>query len=198
MGWGYDKTYVAGNDTVLHPGALAATEKLDMTGEDDAIWHLCAWNFFCLHHRTIPRVGWFDENFYPAYMEDCDYRWRCHLAGMHRYMVPTGEESSPGKPYLTPGIPATPEVKVDHKGSLTVKSNAKYAKHSKVTHGRMGRTYYKNKWGGMPNGEKFKIPFNGARGGEGIGWFPDPGELIARRDWDKHTEKVRGILKNKK
>lgn len=39
-------------------------------------WHLVAFRT-----STLRRVGRFDENFYPAYMEDSDYLIRLHLAG---------------------------------------------------------------------------------------------------------------------
>jgi hypothetical protein len=32
--------------------------------------------------RAIERVGFLDENFYPAYHEDIDYMWRAHLEGL--------------------------------------------------------------------------------------------------------------------
>lgn len=40
-------------------------------------WHLVA-----MGRPTFERIGYFDENFYPAYYEDADFGHRLHLAGI--------------------------------------------------------------------------------------------------------------------
>jgi hypothetical protein len=47
---------------------------------------LCCDGFYSaivLTKRLIPEVGYFDENFYPAYFEDDDYSVRVHLSTLH-------------------------------------------------------------------------------------------------------------------
>ena len=42
---------------------------------------------FMIRKTVTNRVGWFDETYYPAYCEDCDYHVRMHRAGMHAVCV---------------------------------------------------------------------------------------------------------------
>lgn len=43
-----------------------------------------AWDIFLLKDWVVQECGLFDENFYPAYVEDCDYFIRTMLAGVKR------------------------------------------------------------------------------------------------------------------
>lgn len=55
----------------------------ELTADHDSPWidtHL-GWHLVAFRTRTLARVGRFDENFFPAYMEDTDYLVRLHLAG---------------------------------------------------------------------------------------------------------------------
>lgn len=186
MGWGYEEIFIGSNDTTVLPGTLAAIRDLDKSDPDDAIWHICGWNYWAIHARTIARVGLFDENFYPAYREDQDYSYRCdYLANMKRYAVP----KHPMPPLANSAVPAT--VGGHHLGSQTVASNAQYAAHNRNTHGNWNTTHYKMKWGGMPLQETFKVPYG--KVDKDHRWWPDPGNSIAVRDWDKHEDKIRGI-----
>ena len=78
---GYEWVFIGSNDTTLHPGSLKAAVEMDKA-LGGGIWQLCKFNFFLIPRRTVKAVGWFDENFYPAYMEDQDYRYCCTLAGL--------------------------------------------------------------------------------------------------------------------
>lgn len=99
-------------------------------------------DFFCFAVdmvQLVDRVGWFDENFYPAYFEDNDMHWRIKLAEADCYI--------------------NTEVIVDHIGSATqsadpanpVVTSKRFEEH---------REYYKRKWGGGPAEEVFSRPFN--------------------------------------
>ena len=130
FGRGYDWVFLASNDCFVAPGTLQkAIDVLD-TG-DVGIWHVFAGNFFAISRKTVERIGWFDENFWPAYCEDCDYSRRCDLAGVTRRNVPGAV--------------------VEHLGSMTLKSGAKLPD---------VRPYYIEKWGGLPGHERFAVPFN--------------------------------------
>ena len=103
---GYEWVFIGSNDTVLHPGSLSAAVKMQKDS-GTRVWHLSAWNFFLVNRQTIEDIGWFDENFYPAYKEDQDYSYRCHLAGRQRVNVPGAS--------------------AEHLGSATIRSDPPYA-----------------------------------------------------------------------
>lgn len=91
----------------------------------------CLYEFgaFGINAAAVDTVGWFDENFYPIYFEDNDYRRRCHLAG-----VPLLNLIS----------------RTRHDNSATIGSG--YASHNAVTFPR-NADYYAAKWGGPPGQE---------------------------------------------
>ena len=85
MELGHEVAYIGSNDTLLKPGTLESVRaRVEDSGPDELIWHAHSWNFFAIHTNAVARVGWFDENFYPAYKEDQDYSYRCRLAGVTR------------------------------------------------------------------------------------------------------------------
>ncbi|KPI89304.1 beta galactofuranosyl transferase [Leptomonas seymouri] len=45
---------------------------------------------FALSRLTLETVGFFDENYYPAYGEDHDYVWRMHALGFLDFLSPKG------------------------------------------------------------------------------------------------------------
>ncbi len=152
---GYDWIFIGSNDTVLYPGSLKAA--MDFKKErDTVIWHLHAFNVFLIHKHTPDIVGWFDENFYPAYKEDQDYSYRCQLAQVRRVW----------------GIPNSG---ADHFGSATIRSDPNVAASSKRNRAwRM--SYYKSKWGGDAGKEIFRNPFNNPE--HDHRWWPSLGESI--------------------
>ena len=99
-------------------------------------------SFFCFAVRPkelTEKVGWFDENIYPAYFEDND---------MHRRMTLGGIKSC-----------INTRVVVNHIGSAT-----QLADPDKPTLGaerfQAIKAYYVRKWGGEPHKEKFSTPWN--------------------------------------
>lgn len=81
------------------------------------------------------RHGYFDENFFPVYYEDCDMRWRLKLAGLLEGKV------------------------TDSLFSHTHMHSAK----TSTTHQEdfnLNTNYYKQKWGGVQYSERFTTPFN--------------------------------------
>lgn len=97
---------------------------------------------FGMNASTIDRVGWFDENFTPAYFEDNDYIYRAKLIDL-RY--------------------AYTETKVVHEGSKTQFWFGDGDEERVVSHDRFrrNREYFISKWGGQPLEERFGVPFNG-------------------------------------
>ncbi len=154
--------FIGSNDTFLHPGSLAAA--VGMSKEPDAaVWCLHIVNFFLINEETIARVGYFDENFYPAYKEDQDYLYRCGLAGVR--------------------VVTVPGAGADHVGSATIHSNPVYAARNRDTHFNWNLNHYRAKWGGDAGQETFRHPYNDPT--RDHRWWPDPGDSIEARDWDR-------------
>lgn len=98
-------------------------------------------NFSCfmITPESIEKIGWFDEDFFPAYFEDNDWHYRVKLAGelaianttavFVHYGSRTQNESG-SQPIATPSL---------------FNNNA---------------SYFSKKWGGTPTNEKFTRPFN--------------------------------------
>jgi GT2 family glycosyltransferase len=95
------------------------------------------WCVFVLPKATYLQVGKFDEDFYPAYYEDNDYAYRMKLVRKFEFKVP----------FFNPFI---------YKASQTLEKDSSI-KHGFVKNGEL----YVKKWGGKPNQEKFKRPYDG-------------------------------------
>ena len=87
--------------------------------------------------RAIDRVGYFDQNFWPMYFDDTDWRYRAKLAGLSSVRVPGA--------YLT------------HAGSKT-HTDVQPEKFDEYFY--PNKAYYENKWGGDGGSEQFTTPFN--------------------------------------
>jgi GT2 family glycosyltransferase len=161
----WNNVVIGSNDTFLRPGSLRSAAVLAKeTG--GAVYHLADFNFFVLSRSTIDALGWFDENFYPAYKEDQDCAYRCQLAGVPRLAVP----GAGGQ----------------HIGSATIRSNAKYERLNRWTHGNCNAAYYASKWGGDAGSETFTRPFN--EPARDHRWWPAPDDSIHAHDWDSISE----------
>jgi hypothetical protein len=107
---------------------------------DQPVVTAASWSCFRQKHEVWRIVGDYDENFWPAYHEDNDYAYRLRLAGMNRVEV------------AHDGI--------WHYGSATIHSfNADEAAHFQYCWEQC-REYYRRKWGGLPDQERFTKPFN--------------------------------------
>lgn len=89
--------------------------------------------------ELIDIIGYFDEMFYPAYYEDCDYAYRMKLAGI---------------------LPKPIKTEIDHAGSATVRYFSKDRLNQHHQDFRKNTDYYKSKWGGLPGEELYTRPFN--------------------------------------
>jgi GT2 family glycosyltransferase len=93
------------------------------------------WSAFILNKYIFDIVGEFDEGFTKCYFEDNDYAYRVKLANMKIKVEPL----------------LNAEV---YRNSMTIQKDpflSTFAENQK---------YYISKWGGMPEQETFKIPFN--------------------------------------
>lgn len=92
----------------------------------------------------------FDENFTPAYAEDCDLHRRIMLAGDGNRMF------SIPYPYAHAGSGTLNNLDPERRAALE----------TAIEHG--SRTYYANKWGGRENREQWRVPFAPETAEEGI------------------------------
>jgi hypothetical protein len=94
---------------------------------------------FAIGRGAIEKVGYFDENFWPAYLEDFDYHYRLGLAGI---------------PLL-----CDERTLLEHQRSATVRRDRLLGLLHPERLSRNQR-YYRRKWGGAPDQEQYLNPFN--------------------------------------
>ncbi len=144
--------FLVNNDIVFQPGDLA---RLEQTVQPEAaLFHMMSFAAFALTRQALDVLGYFDENFHPAYDEDVDYAYRCQLATVPRIGVMSSAR---------------------HIGSATIYGDKLYRTQNGKTHGLNDR-YYERKWGGPKmGGETFTTPFD--RGGSIGDWTLEPSRL---------------------
>jgi hypothetical protein len=177
---GFERVFITANDFHVEHGSWAAFR--DTVLRVPAELYLGdGYNLFCVTRALIDHVGYFDENYFPAYMEDVDYDYRCRLADVAvvRFGIVPG----------TFGQHELPGLQWRHHGSQTIRSDLEYGKRNEWTHFTWNRTHYELKWGGLPPKEKFKIPYNKPE--HDLRWWPPPAGSIEHRDWDQNRKRVR-------
>lgn len=94
------------------------------------------WCAFIVPKETFKVIGDFDEQFFPAYYEDNDYAYRIKLYGKGIFNIP----------FLNPFLyQASKTTEKDPTILPRIKNN---------------KELYIKKWGGEPNKETFKKPYN--------------------------------------
>jgi len=104
---------------------------------------------------AFDQIGYFDENFFPAYLEDCDYYIRLWLS---RNLGPIKPGFNTG---CDPDSPLTECVlsgKTHHEGSSVIYSSKDLFSRNQRTHGANFK-YYIAKWGGLNYHETYDCPF---------------------------------------
>lgn len=99
---------------------------------------LGGYEMFGISRRCVRKVGWFDENYHPAYAEDNDYQRRATLAKMRMKWM---------------------EGPYKHEGSLTIRLDPVLRERNNVTYVK-NVEYHHAKWGGPPGTEAYEVPFN--------------------------------------
>lgn len=138
---------IVNSDLRFAPGDLARLAEHMTTS--NGIGCLAEFAAFGISAQAVERVGWFDENFVPAYCEDTDYRRRCALAG-----VPIADLPS----------------QVFHDSSSTLRSDPHLGNENARTYPE-NVAYYRRKWGGWIGEEVHTTPFG--RGGSVADWSLD-------------------------
>jgi GT2 family glycosyltransferase len=138
---------IANHDVVFAPGDL---DRLIAQMDAGAHWvGINDWRVFGISAECVARVGFWDENFHPAYCEDADYEHRCTLAGVPWYFIEGG---------------------TTHVGSASIRE-ARYAEANARSY-PANRAYYRRKWGGeLRGGETYATPFG--EGGSVAAWSLD-------------------------
>lgn len=140
-----DVVFEAGDITCLADYAAERRDRFLVTGrcrhENNSGWTTSEYGCFAVNRLALETVGCFDENFFPVYCEDSDYRRRASLLGLE-----TGHCDSTGMRHIGSASQRQPEVA--RQNELTYAAN---------------RAYYARKWGGDGGQEQFQRPFNDRR-----------------------------------
>ena len=135
---GIENYLILNDDVILRCGEGIINQMLVKCAETKA-FHRCRpfynWSAFILRKSTYDLVGRFDENFKRCYFEDNDYQYRMRLAG-----IPIMYEDD-----------LNPEIYRNSQSILKDPLLSNYIDN---------RDYFVKKWGGMPDSETHKTPFN--------------------------------------
>lgn len=145
---------VINSDIAFYPGVLHRISKHAdrATAKDDkfglGFTDLCCgseWSAVVFSRKLVETIGFFDENFYPAYYEDDDYAIRSHLANMHAVKFNNTAllhgEIDGSKDYLS-GVFKELYLSPDKKSPATVRWRRMFEYGSK-----MSKEYIEKKWG---------------------------------------------------
>lgn len=144
---------IANADIVFGPGDLARL-CAEMTGPR-WVGVNGDWRVFGITVEAVDAIGFWDENYHPCYVDDCDYEYRADLAGVERYYI---------------------DGTTTHVGSVSYRSDPGYAEGNRRSYPR-NLEYHAAKWGGSPRGgERFTTPFD--RGGSVADWTLDRRRLV--------------------
>ena len=133
---GYSHAMILNDDVIVGGDEVSIDAGISRNFNGDMFVGKYGFSAFIISKKLFLSIGRFDENFIGAYYEDCDYYYRANLASSSIVML---EEM-------------TMEV---FRGSQSIQKD-------NSLNGSIGRNreYYIDKWGGEPNHEKFKRPFN--------------------------------------
>jgi GT2 family glycosyltransferase len=143
-----DELVVIANDDI----ALGSDSLAKMRRSIDEAAFVLGTGFSLFMQRPSVRqdVGWYDENFFPAYFEDNDYMRRLALAHVATLHI---------------------DAEATHDGSASLHVLPAAEQRAFGGHFEGLRRYYVRKWGGQPNSERFDKPFNGS---PPAGWHERP------------------------
>lgn len=131
-GFGGD-CWIANSDIAFTPGVLGEAMAQVAAARETVLHHLWAAACFYVTAEFTRTLGWFDENFYPAYCEDQEMALRCARLGVRRRNF-TGLGGE----------------RVRHAGSETVKSAATPVRRFIQEAHRRAQCYRERRWGPMP------------------------------------------------
>lgn len=106
-----------------------------------------AFSMGAISRKAIETIGYFDQNFFPMYFEDIDWYRRAQLV--------TG-----GDDWRV----CVQNTHIIHQGSKSIHTVPGLMEQHHQTF-VANREYYLRKWGGVPNAERFYLPFDDSRYG---------------------------------
>lgn len=109
-----------------------------------------------LPKSIFEEVGYFDENLFPAYNEDCDYFTRVWL---NRKLGPIKPGYDKISAKDSPLVECVLTGQTHHHGSSVIYSDSNMMQRNAQTHANNNR-YYMGKWGGLNDHEKYMTPFD--------------------------------------
>jgi GT2 family glycosyltransferase len=138
----YENVIISNDDIELHEDTIKSfADALEMW-PDDLMFHVEGWSLFMQRRALAEKIGYYDENFWPAYFEDSDYLRRMKLAGV-------GVRQTGGT------------CRHDRSASFAVLPPYQQAEHHEAFD--ECKVYYIAKWGGMPHSETLTTPAREAR-----------------------------------
>lgn len=138
-------------------------ERLETAMMSHALVKMNGYEAFALRREVVKTVGWFDEDFHPAYCEDNDYQRRADLAGIDSAWI---------------------EPPFRHVGSATIAGNEWARQYNDKTYPQ-NIELYMAKWGGLMHNEVHTTPYDG-RASPAIGG-PDI-DRLSRQRWREPGE----------
>ena len=153
---GADVVILSNDDIMPAPGDLDKLAEAAMAQRNKYIVKAAGYNkrsdirgdvamgFTAINPKAIEVIGMFDEQFFPMYYEDIDWRRRGQMAGLHE------------------GLCA--ETNVVHKGSTNIHTVPGLMEQNRITFAA-NNAYYIRKWGGEIGKERFRQPFDDIRFG---------------------------------
>jgi len=133
------KNFLILNDDIVLRCGEAIVNQMIVKCEESKAFHRCRpyfnWSAFLLRKSTFDLVGRFDENFKRCYFEDNDYQYRMRLAGI-------------------------PIIYEDQLNPEIYRNSQSILKDPLLSNYIDNRDYFVKKWGGMPDSETYKTPFN--------------------------------------
>jgi GT2 family glycosyltransferase len=130
---------ICNDDITFHKETLRMFYEEIQKSEANFVLALGVWAAFAISEKLHKATGGFDENFYPAYFEDNDYHYRMKLLGYD--------------------ITEIFDIPCGHENSSTLAAFNEEEKRAHHNNFRKNRSYYNDKWGGLPTYEKYTTPF---------------------------------------
>lgn len=161
---GSDVVIIANDDIVFSPGDIDKLAKrafghrenymVSVAGPHDGEneWRPShGYSCFAINPIALDKIGCFDENIFPIYLEDCDHHRRATLLGLV-------EENCA-------------DTMVNHVGSSAINNDELLSLQNQSTQ-RLSGEYYMKKHGGINEYEEFTYPFNDSK----LNWYIPPHE----------------------
>jgi len=137
-GYYKEENFLILNDDIILKKTESEINKIIKRGNDNT-FQVCRpaynWSAFILRKSVYDKVGQFDEDFEKCYFEDNDYHYRMKLEGVK---IKYEDE-------LNPDV---------YRNSMTIQ------KDQGLNNYINNRDLYVKKWGGLPNEETYKYPYN--------------------------------------